>query len=117
MTCIAEMVTTDIQTLSIDRLHTKQKKNIYLRNLAVQSYHKNKKTFKPVIISLKGLLQKQQYMHGLKKKMLLQHCVPSSQSSYMSFIIRKGIKEQIIHLSQYRDSTHGLNYAKILLNI
>ena len=36
MTCVADMVTIDIQTLNIDKLHTKQK-DIHCRNLAAQS--------------------------------------------------------------------------------
>ena len=65
MTHIIEIVTTDLQTISINKLYTKQKRDIHFRKLAVQSDHKNKNTFKAVIISPDGLLQKQQYLHGL----------------------------------------------------
>ena len=37
MTFITEMVTTDIQTLRVDKLHAKQKKDIHCGNLAAQS--------------------------------------------------------------------------------
>ena len=65
MNCIAEVVTTDIQTLGIDRLCTKQKEVINCRNLAAQSHYKNKNSFNSVMISPDGLLQKQ-YVHVLK---------------------------------------------------
>ena len=55
MICMAEMVATDIQTLSIDKLHAKQKKDIHCRNLAAQSHHENKNSFNPVLISPDGL--------------------------------------------------------------
>ena len=42
MNCIAEVITTDIQTWSIDRLHAEQKKDIHCRNLVAQSHCKNK---------------------------------------------------------------------------
>ena len=57
MTCIAEMVATEIQSLSIDKCHTEQKKDILCRNLAAQSHGKNKNTFTSVMISPDGLLQ------------------------------------------------------------
>ena len=66
MSFIAEMVTTDIQTWSVDKLCTKQKEDIHFRNLAAQSHHKNKNTFNRIMISPYGLLQNQQYVHGLK---------------------------------------------------
>ena len=59
MTCIAEMVTTDIQNLTIDKFCAEQKRDIQCRKLAAHSHHKNKNTFKPVIFP-DGLLQKQQ---------------------------------------------------------
>ena len=65
MTCTSEMVSSNIQILCSDKLHTKQKKDIHCRKLAAQLHHKNKNTFKPVMISPDGLLQKQQYVHGL----------------------------------------------------
>ena len=66
MTCIAGMVITDIQTLNIDRLHAKQKKDIHCGNLATESYINNKNSFNLVMISPDGLLQKQQYVHGIR---------------------------------------------------
>ena len=60
MKCIAEVVTKDIQTLGIDRLHTEQKKDISCWNSAAQN------SFKPFMISPNGLLEKQQYIHELK---------------------------------------------------
>ena len=64
MTYIAEMVNTNIQSLIIDKLHAKQKKDIHCRNLGSQS-HKNKDTFNPVMISPDGPLQNHQCVHGL----------------------------------------------------
>ena len=72
MTCIAEMVTIDVQTLSIDKLHSKQKKEIHCRNLAAQSYFKNRNRFNPVMISPDGLLQK--HIHGLKYYVTIAPC-------------------------------------------
>ena len=40
--------------------------DIHCRKLAAQLHYKNKNTFKPVMISPDGPLQKQQYVHGLK---------------------------------------------------
>ena len=60
--CFLEMVTTDIQTLSIHNLNTEQKKDISYRNSAAQSHHKNKNSFNPVTIYANDLLQKQQYI-------------------------------------------------------
>ena len=65
MTHIAQMVPINIQTLIIDRLPTEQKKDIHFRNLAAQSFHKNKNSFNMVIISPELLLRKQQYVPGL----------------------------------------------------
>ena len=42
MIYIAEMVTTNIQTLSIDKLHAEQKKDICFRNVAAHSHHKKR---------------------------------------------------------------------------
>ena len=56
MTCVAEMVTTEIQTLSIDKLHAEQKKDIYCTTLAAQSHHENKNTFNFSFLFPSGLL-------------------------------------------------------------
>ena len=66
MTGIAKMVTTSIQTLSVDKIHDEQKKDIHCRHLAAQSHRKNKNSFNVVMISPDCLLQKQQYIHGLR---------------------------------------------------
>ena len=66
MNCMADVVTTDIQTLGTDILHPEQKKDINCRNLAAQSHHKNNNSFNPIIISADGFPQNQQYIHGLK---------------------------------------------------
>ena len=57
MTCIVQMVTAYIQTLSINKPHAKQKKDIHCKNLTAQSHVKNKNTFHPVMISPDGLLK------------------------------------------------------------
>ena len=74
------MVANKIQTLSTDRLLAKQKKEINGRNLAVQSQCKNRKSFNPVMISTDGLLQKLQYIHGLKHYLVVtpHSIVPTS---------------------------------------
>ena len=59
MTCITERVSSDIQTLSIDKLCAEQKKDINCMNVAAQSHHKNKNTLNPVMVLSDGLLQKQ----------------------------------------------------------
>ena len=83
MNCTAEVVTKDILNLSIDRLCAKQKKVMSCRSLAAQSHHKNKNTFNPVIISPDGLLQKQQYVHGLK------HDVTTALNSIIPVILHE----------------------------
>ena len=39
MTCNTEIIATDIQTLSVDKLCTEKKKDIHCRNVAAQSHH------------------------------------------------------------------------------
>ena len=62
MTCVAEMVTTDIQTLSFDKLHAKQKKDIYCRNSAAHSHHKKEYLQLTHDFPLSTI----QYVYGLK---------------------------------------------------
>ena len=69
--CTAEVVTNNINTLSSYRLCAEQKKDINFRNLAAQSHCKNRNSFNSVMISDDGLLQKQQYVHGLKHDVII----------------------------------------------
>ena len=64
--CIAEVMANEIQTLSNDRLHAEQKKDMNCRKVAAQSYHKNRNSFNLVIISADSLLLKQQYIYVLR---------------------------------------------------
>ena len=68
----AEVVANKIQTLSTDRLHAEQKKETNYRNLAAQSHCKN--SFNLDMISVDGLPQKQQYIHGLKHDVVIALC-------------------------------------------
>ena len=69
--CIAEVVTNNIQTVSVDRLWTEQRKDINCRNLAAHLYHKNKDSFNSLMISAEGILQKQQCIHRLKHDVII----------------------------------------------
>ena len=72
--CITYVLTNKLQTLSKDKLHAEQRKDITCRNLAVQSYHKNRNSFNLVMNSADGLLQKQQYKHGLIHDVIIALC-------------------------------------------
>ena len=76
--CTAEVAANKIQTLSTHTLCAKQRKDINCRNLASQSCHKTE-CFHPVMMSTESLLQKQQYVHGLK------HDVAVAPLSYQQF--------------------------------
>ena len=73
--CIEEVVANKVQTLSTDRLWAEQKKDTNCRNLVAQLQHKNRNSFNPVMISMDGLLQKQQYIHGLKHDAVVAPCL------------------------------------------
>ena len=73
MTCVAEVVTTDIQNLGINKQCLEQKKDIHCRNFAAQSHCMNKNSFNAVMISPDGLLQKQN-IHGLKYNVIIAPC-------------------------------------------
>ena len=49
----------------------KTKQDIHCRNSAAQPHHKDKNTFNLVMIFPDGLLQKQQYAHGLKYDVII----------------------------------------------
>ena len=55
-------------------LHAEQKSDITCKKIASQSNHSNKNIFNTVIISADGILQKKQYIHGLKHNVTLAPC-------------------------------------------
>ena len=57
---------TDMHIISTTMLCTEQKGGITCKKLASQLSHSKKCSFKSVIMSANGILQKQQYIHGLK---------------------------------------------------
>ena len=62
---VTEIWATDIHNLSMSILCTEKKWNKMCRKLASQIWCGNKSSFKSVIMSAIGILQKQ-YIHGLK---------------------------------------------------
>ena len=58
--------TNDMHTISTTMLQTEQKWNMPGKKLASKLCHSKKSSFKSVIMSTNGILQKQQYTHGLK---------------------------------------------------
>ena len=56
------------------------------------------------------MLQKQQYMHGLKHDVIIGHFVLPVILNV--FYNSKGHQEPLVHLKQYEDFLGGLNYAK-----
>ena len=99
MMSIAEMVTTNRQTLSMDKPHAKQKKDLHCRKLAAQSHCINKNTFNPVMTSPDYLLQKTTICAWTK--IWCYHSTTfCSTNNPLSFIIQKGIKVHFIHLRQ-----------------
>ena len=73
--CIAEVLSYKIQTLRTDTLCAKQEKGINCINLAAQSHHKNRNSSNLVMISADGLLQKEQYILGLKSVVVAPYSV------------------------------------------
>ena len=63
---VIEICATDIHTISTSMIHTEQKWDIKCIKLVSQLCHNNKSSFKSVKISANHILQKQQYIHGLK---------------------------------------------------
>ena len=63
---VTEVCATDMHTISTTMLCTKQMQDITCKKLASQLHCSNKGSFKLVIMSANGILQKQQYFYGLK---------------------------------------------------
>ena len=62
----AKVVANEMQTFSNDRLHAKQRKTLIVEIKLWSHIIKNRNCFKLVMTSTNGILQKQQYIHGLK---------------------------------------------------
>ena len=63
---VMKVCATDMHTLSTTIIHTEQMWDITCTKLESQLQHGNKGNFKPVILSASHILQKCQYIHGLK---------------------------------------------------
>ena len=68
---VMEIYTTDLHTTSTSMLCTEQRRDITCRKLASQLHHCKKSSFKSVIMSANGILQKQQYIHDLKYDIII----------------------------------------------
>ena len=78
-----EICATHIHTVSTTMLHTEQKWDIMCRKLVSQICHNNQSSFKSPIMSASGILQKQQYIYGLK------HNVTIAQHSLVTTILHE----------------------------
>ena len=71
---IMEICETDKHTVSTTMFCTEQKWDIMCRKLASQLCQGYKSSFKSVIMSLNGILQRQQYMYSLKHDVTMAPC-------------------------------------------
>ena len=71
---VREIHATDKHTISTTMLYIEQKWDIMCRKLVSQLCHSKKSSFKSVIIIASGILQKHQYLHGLKHDVTIAAC-------------------------------------------